>query len=57
LSSRGLGDGGEVQNQGPLAFHDCGKIAGKINLKEKFISAHGFRGFSPWSAGSIVLGL
>jgi hypothetical protein len=40
-----------------LVFSNCGKIPAKINLKEEgFILAHGFRGFSPQSLGSLVSG-
>jgi hypothetical protein len=37
-------------------FHHCDKISEINNLREdRFILAHGFRGFSPWLAGSIAL--
>jgi hypothetical protein len=36
----------------------CDKIPDVNNLQEeRFILAHGFRGFGPWSTGSIKMGL
>lgn len=41
-----------------LALHHCDKILDINGLKkERFILVHGFRGFSPWSAGSIAVRL
>lgn len=41
-----------------LVLHFWDKIAELNNLKEEnLILAHGFRGFSPWLAGSIATGL
>lgn len=41
-----------------LNFHCCDKVLRKVNPKEKsFILAHGFWGFNPWLAGSVVIGL
>jgi hypothetical protein len=44
--------------QGHSAFCHCDKIPEQIHSKEqRSVSARGFRGFCPWSAGSSDLGL
>lgn len=46
-------DGGGVSML--VAFHHCDKLPKKINLtEERFILAEGSKGFSPWSAGSVL---
>jgi hypothetical protein len=40
-----------------VTLHTCDPNAWENNLKEElFILAHSFRGFSPWSLGSMHLG-
>lgn len=49
---------GRVHNGGMVvALFSHGKVSDIHDLEEIVVSAYGLRGFSPWWAGSIVVGI